>query len=100
MLLCLSMARMTFRGAFPGVVAVVFWSGLLLGCGQDRDGPLRVEGKLLLGHAQQVSQGGAGDGRRIVSRPAGAEADSWVRPSPEYWRQPAGRRWGQASRAT
>ena len=31
-------------------------------CGQDRDGPLRVEGKLLLGHAQQVRWGpGAAD---------------------------------------
>ena len=41
----------------------------LLGCGQDREGPLGCEGKLLLGHAQQVRMG-PGDGRRIVSRPA------------------------------
>ena len=38
-------------------------------CGQDREGPLAVEGKLLLGHARQA--GRPGDGRRIVSRPAG-----------------------------
>jgi hypothetical protein len=41
----------------------------LLDCGQDREGPLGCEGKLLLGHAQQVRMG-PGDGRRIVSRPA------------------------------
>jgi len=41
----------------------------LLGCGQDREGPLGCEGKLLSGHAQQV-RSGPGDGRRIVSRPA------------------------------
>jgi hypothetical protein len=29
----------------------------LLGCGQGREGPLMVEGKLLLGHAQQVRWG-------------------------------------------
>jgi hypothetical protein len=41
------------KNDFP-VVVIVALAGLLLGCGQDRDGPLRVEGKLLLGHAQQV----------------------------------------------
>ena len=100
MLLCLSMARMTFRGdSISWVVAVVFWPGLWLGCGQDRDGPLRSGGQALI-RSRPAGQGRAGDGRRIVSRPAGAAADSWVRPSPEYWRQLAGRRWGQASRAT
>ena len=29
-------------------------TGLLLGYGQDREGPLGLEGKLLLGHVQQV----------------------------------------------
>ena len=34
------------------------WSlSYLLGCGQDREGPLVVEGKLLAGHARQVRQG-------------------------------------------
>jgi hypothetical protein len=54
----------------------------LLGCGQGREGPLMVEGKLLLGHALQV--------RWVRGRPAnrsqastGAAADYRVRPSPE-----------------
>jgi hypothetical protein len=41
-----------------------------------------VEGKLLLGHAASRQADGAGDGRRIVRRPAGAAADYRVRPSP------------------
>jgi hypothetical protein len=45
--------RLTFRGRHSGVAGGVP-AGLLLGCGQDRDGPLEVERKLLLGHAQQV----------------------------------------------
>ena len=32
----------------------------LLGCGQDREGPLGCEGRLLLGHAQQVRDGPRG----------------------------------------
>jgi len=54
MLLCLVKG---FGRHFGGLV---FWrfggavlAGLLRG-GQDREGPLGVEGKLLLGHAQQV----------------------------------------------
>jgi hypothetical protein len=42
--------------------------GLLLVCGQDRDGAARGGArKLLLGHAQRV-RGGTGDGRQIVSQ--------------------------------
>jgi len=57
------------------------WPGCR-GCGQDREGPLQGEGKLLLGHAGSWQAGEAGDGRRIVRRPAGAAADLRVRPSP------------------
>jgi hypothetical protein len=59
-----------FGAAVPGVRGDVP-DGLPLGCGQDREGPLQMERKLLLGHAQQVT-GEAGDGRRIDSRPAGS----------------------------
>jgi hypothetical protein len=38
-------------GSGDGVAA-----GPVLGGGQDRDGPLRAEGKLLLGHAQQAGE--------------------------------------------
>jgi hypothetical protein len=43
------------------------------GCGQDREGPLRVEGRLLLGHAGSGSGGGRG---RPTNR---LEASTWVR---------------------
>src|ERR1039457_2329423 len=68
MLLCLSMARMMFwffifRGS--GNVALAGAAG----CGHDREGPLRVEGRLLLGHAGSGS-GVTGSGRQIDRRPA------------------------------
>jgi hypothetical protein len=45
---------MTFRWLpFEGLRGAVP-AGLLLVCGQDRDGPLQMERKLLLGHAQQA----------------------------------------------
>src|SRR5258708_4449876 len=67
MLLCLSMAWMMFspsisEGAGNGGLAAA-------GCGQDREGPLRVEGRLLLGHAGSGSSW-TGGGRQIVRRPA------------------------------
>src|SRR5258708_31544517 len=68
MLLCLSMARMMFspsisEGSGNGGLAAA-------GCGQDREGPLRVEGKLLEGHAGQRVKVWAGRGRQIDRRPA------------------------------
>jgi hypothetical protein len=45
---------MTFRWPPFWGCGVGVRTGLLLVCGQDRDGPLQVERKLLLGHAQQV----------------------------------------------
>lgn len=56
MLLCLSMARRTLVATISGVAGGGVPTGLLLGFGQDREGPLGVEGKLLLGHAQQVGE--------------------------------------------
>jgi hypothetical protein len=69
-----------WHGCFPG------FSGRCSGrfCWDaDKTGTGRsVEGKLLLGHAASRQADGAGDGRRIVRRPAGAAADYRVRPSP------------------
>jgi hypothetical protein len=64
-------------------ISVASFSGVLedavlgreLGGGQDREGPLRVEGKLLLGHAQQVrwSPGGRPANRSQASMDAAAD---------------------------
>ncbi len=50
--------------------------------GQDRDGPLVVEGTLLSGHEVSRLAEGPGGGRQIHSRPAGAAAESRARLPP------------------
>jgi len=51
---------------FLRVLRLVLWPGGWCS-GQDREGPLTVEGKLLVGHAVSRSGSEAGGGRRIVS---------------------------------
>ena len=65
-------APMSVKGSDDVLVFIsgVHWNGVLAaGCGQDREGPLRVEGRLLLGHAGSGS-GWTGGGRQIDRRPA------------------------------
>ena len=61
--------RMTFSVVCSSGVREGGLTGVLLGCGQDRDGPLRVERQALI-RSRPAGSGGPGDGRRIVSRPA------------------------------
>src|SRR5258708_11524505 len=83
MLLCLSRARVLFRWLFSWGSGVVFPTGLMLGCGQDRDGPLRGGGTQALIRSRPAGRKAeAGDGRRILRRPAGAAVEYSVRPSP------------------
>src|SRR5258708_28047199 len=85
MLLCLSRARVLFRWLFSWGCGVVFPTGLMLGCGQDRDGPLRGGGAQALIRSRPAGRKAeAGDGRRIVRRPAGAAAGYWARACPEF----------------
>jgi hypothetical protein len=82
MLLCLSRGDALFRRShFSGGGCLVL-TGLFAGCGQDREGPLLAEGRLLLGHVQQVRKirPGRPTDRSKASRFAAAEY--WVRPSP------------------
>jgi hypothetical protein len=55
----------------------------LLRVGQDREGPLLAEGRLLSGHGVQRSWERARGGRRIVRKPAVAAAESRARPPRE-----------------
>src|SRR5580693_9846459 len=57
-----------FGGRGSGVVRVIR-PGLLLGCGQDRDGPLEWSVQALI-RSRPAGLVVPGDGRRIVSRPA------------------------------
>ena len=82
MLLCMSRA-------FFLVLWEVGGSWVLLGTDKTGMGRSRWRRKLLLGHAQQVRDG-AGDGRRIVRRPAGSRQPNMrVRPPPELGCYPA-----------
>jgi hypothetical protein len=66
MLLCLSRGPDDFS-----VAAVSGCDRLIAGGGQDREGPLGVEGMLLLGHVQQVRKirpgtaGGSFEGQQV-----------------------------------
>ena len=51
---------------------MVFWAAV---CGQDREGPLRVEGRLLLGHAGSGSWFGPGAAGKSLEGQRGAAAD-------------------------
>jgi hypothetical protein len=59
------MLRQVFGATFICVISGVLPGGWIQGlscCGQDREGPLAVEGKLLLGHDQQaIGPGTAGE---------------------------------------
>src|ERR1039457_6836359 len=59
MLLCLSMARMMFSFSICGSSGNGVLGAAAV-CGQDREGPLRVERRLLLGHAGSGSWFGPG----------------------------------------
>jgi hypothetical protein len=67
------------------LILVTLGKGLqiaLLGCGQDREGSLRVEGKLLLGHTQQVRRGPGTADESFAGQQGCAAADYRVRPPP------------------
>src|SRR6266702_3278378 len=82
MLLCLS--RPSLTGIFGGLMAAA--EG-----GQDRDGPLVAEGRLLYRSRNSAVPKGARGGRRIVRRPAPvAAADSRARPPRELGASAAG----------
>jgi hypothetical protein len=94
-------APMSVNGS-DGVLVLYFWgsgnvalAGAAL-CGQDREGPLRVEGRLLSGHAGSGS-GVAGGGRQIDRRPApgcGSRLEGQAAPGVGGCQSAAARRWG------
>src|ERR1039457_6394751 len=93
MLLCLSMARMMFWFFFFRGSGNVALAGAA-GCGHDREGPLRGEGRPFFGHA---GGGGAGGGRQIVRRPApgcGSRLEGQAAPGVRQDQSAGPRRWG------
>src|SRR5260221_9285891 len=99
MLLCLSMARMMFspsisEGSGNGGLAAA-------GCGQDREGPLRVEGRLLLGHAGSGQVGpGAADKSLEGQHGCGSRIGGQAAPGVSGRQSATWRRGGETSRAT
>jgi hypothetical protein len=66
------------------------------GCGQDRDGPLRVGGQALMRSQFSAGKNGPGDGRQIVRRPAGrgSRLEGQAVPGATGCQSAAARRWG------
>ncbi len=88
MLLCLVKIVFAFGPGrlaigLAGCLALVQGGVVLLVCGQDREGPLRAEGKLLSGHGQQGQDGVPGAADESFAGQRGAAADYRVRPPPE-----------------